>query len=262
MDHMGYRFASGLDKDRFPVLIARDSALSADSLRTAIGLFNHLAACPDGVATAADIARATGLSAEHAQSALAALRAAGYVESDSVIVDPSRATRPPRPIAPAARRAHGRRPQGKGGRLEPGIMDYELDIDGLIRAGDANIRDAGTRASPTHSDAHGGGAGDARDGTGTANWGTLLGEETQPAAMRFMVWLRFVLGPDELETCDRFALAHKDQWEIWIARFSAAKAAGAESELFDDIRRSLDETAGSEATPTPPDLGPRPPRPN
>jgi hypothetical protein len=146
-------------------------------------------------------------------------------------------------------------------------MDYELDIDGLIRAGDANIRDAGTRAPPTRADAHGGAAGDAREGTGTANWGTLLGEDTQPAAMRFMVWLRFVLGPDELEACDRFALAHKDRWKAWIARFSPAKAAGAESELLDDIRHALDEAAvdeaaASEATPTPPDLGPRPPRPN
>jgi hypothetical protein len=257
MDHMGYRFASGQGKDRFPVLIARDSALSAESLRTAIALFNHLADC-DGVATVADIARATGLSAERAQSALAALRAAGYVESDSVIVDPSRATRPARQIAPGAQR---RRRPGKGGRLEPGIMDYELDIDGLIRAGDANIRDAGTRASPTHSAAPGGG-GDAGDGTGAANWGTLMGEQNQPVAMRFMVWLRFVLGPDELAACDRFALAHKDRWKAWITRFSQAKAAGAESELLDDIRCSLNETAGGEAAPKPPALGPRPPRPN
>ncbi len=137
-------------------------------------------------------------------------------------------------------------------------MNYELDLDGLMRAGDANIRDAGRRASPNRPDADG----NAGDGAGTATWGPLLGEDSQPAAMRFMVWLRFVLDPDELAACDRFALAHRDQWNGWIARFSPAKAAGAEGELLDDIRRCLAEAAGGEAAPTPPDPGPRLPRPN
>ena len=254
---MGYRFASGLSNDKFPVLIARDSTLSADSLRTALALFSHLATCADAVATVANIASATGLSTERAHAALAALRVAGYVETDAVIADSSMATRPLSTIAPTtpvAQRSHGGRRPGKGGRLQAGIMDYEMDIDGLIRAGDANIRDAGTRLSPTRSDADGGGE--------TANWGALLGGEPQPAAMRFMVWLRFVLSPDELEACDRFALDHEDRWKVWIARFSPAKAAGTEDELLDEIRRSLDETADREAAAPPPDLGPHSPRPN
>ncbi len=217
---MGFRFAPGLGKDRFPALIARDSALSADSLRAAIALFNHLAAGSDRVATVADIMGATGLLAERAQAALAALRAAGYIEADAATADASMATdalrlsaAPSRP-APAAPRSRGERRPGKGGRLEAGIMNYELDLDGLMRAGDANIRDAGRRASPNRPDADG----NAGDGAGTATWGPLLGEDSQPAAMRFMVWLRFVLDPDELEACDRFALAHRDQWNGWIAR--------------------------------------------
>ena len=258
---MGYRFAFGLGKDRFPALIARDSTLSADALRTAIALFSHLATCPDGVATVANIASATDLPADRARAALAALRAAGYVEADAVIADPSMATRPLPSFVPASQSSQGGRHPGKGGRLDAGIMDYEMDIDGLIRAGDANIRDAGTRASPTPSGADGGG-GNARDGVEPANCESLLGEGTQPAAMRFMVWLRFVLGPDELAACDCFALANNDRWKGWIARFSPAKAAGTEDELLGDIHRALHETAGGEAAPAPPAPGARPPRPN
>ncbi len=140
-------------------------------------------------------------------------------------------------------------------------MDYEWDLDGLIRAGNANIRDAGRRAPPHRPDADAA-AGNAPDGAGAANWGPLLGEDSQPAAMRFMVWLRFVLSPDEMAACDRFALAHKDRWNGWIRRFSPAKAAGTEGELLDDIRRSLGDAADDQAAPPTPDLGPRTPRPN
>ena len=261
MGHMGYRFASGLGKGRLPVLIARDGVLSADSLRAAIALFNHLAACSDPVVTVADIMGATGLPPQRAQAALAALAAAGYIEGYAAVAESPRTTGPPGLSAAASRPAPSAPRPGKGGKLKAGIMDYEWDLDGLIRAGNANIRDAGRRAPPHRPDADAA-AGNAPDGAGAANWGPLLGEDSQPAAMRFMVWLRFVLSPDEMAACDRFALAHKDQWNGWITRFSPAKAAGAEGELLDDIRRSLGEAADHQAAPPPPDPGSRLSRPN
>lgn len=74
-----------------------------------------------------------------------------------------------------------------------------------------------------------------------------------------MVWLRFVLGPEELATCDRFALANKDQWGDWIERFSPAKAAGTEDKLLDDIHRCLRALSNNDA-PAPTDPGPDLPR--
>lgn len=265
---MGYRFTSGLGKDRLPVLIARDGALSADSLRAAIALFNHLAAGSGGAATVADIIGATGLAAERGQAALKALAAAGYIEAEPAAADASPRAAPLGPSAAASRPApaapppQGGRRLGKGGRLRAGIMDYEWDLDGLIRAGNANIRDAGRRAS-RHRPEPDGGAATTRDGAGEASWDPLLGEDSQPAAIRFMVWLRFVLGPDEMAACDRFALAHKDQWNGWIESFFPAKAAGTEDQLLDHIRRRLAAAADDQAgPPPPPDPGPRLPRPN
>lgn len=144
---MIYRFAPGLGKDRLPVLIARDGALSADSLRTAIALFNQLAAGPES-ATVADLTDATGLHDQRARVALIALQEAGYIEAcATMIADATAASAAdhPRPAAAAAAPNEGLRRPGKGGRLDAGIMDYEMDIDSLISSGDANIRGAGRR---------------------------------------------------------------------------------------------------------------------
>lgn len=235
---MGYRIASGLDKDRLPALIARDGTLSADSLRAAMALYDNVAARPEG-AEAADIADATGLSAERVRRALSALCAAGYLETDS---PGAPAPMPDPPVPTSANRVRRGRGDGRargGRRLEAAIMDYELDIDELIRAGDANVRGSGTRAGT-------------RDhGAGTANRDPLQGERNQPAAVRFAVWLRFVLEPDELAACDRFALAHTERWKDWIDRFSPAKAAGTEQDLLDEIRRRLEESKDAQGPPLP-----------
>ncbi|MDX1483930.1 MAG: hypothetical protein R3229_05555 [Alphaproteobacteria bacterium] len=230
---MAYRFAAGVGKDRFPALIAKDPNLPVAAFRAAIALFNHAAQSPEKSATLGDIAAATGLAPEAARAALGALIGAGYVE----------AAAPPRPAAPAPREAVGRarRRPGKSARLEAGIMNYELDLERLMQAGDANVR--GTRsalfgkAQAPEPPA----AGD----EAAPRWDPLGGEESQPPAMRFMVWLRFVLSPDELLACDRFALAHKDAWGTWIERFAAAKATGGEGALLDDIRERLAEGSGA-----------------
>ncbi len=58
----------------------------------------------------------------------------------------------PRPTAAASPPNEGPKRLGKDGRLDARIMDYEMDIDGLISSGDANIRGAGRRLSGPYAD--------------------------------------------------------------------------------------------------------------
>lgn len=247
---MTYRFAAGLDKKAIPALLARDSSLSAECMRVAMALYGQLTQSSRVSATLRDLENATGLSQDQARAALLVLRQAGFVEGD--------ATGAP-PPSPSFRPPGGAR----GGRLEAGIMDYEMDIDGLIRAGDANVR--GTRAEGS-GEGRGERAGYApvvrRDGDENAI-DPLMRDDSQPPAMRFMTWLRFVLGAEELEACERFALDHQDEWNLWIECFPAAKAVGREEELLEDIRRRLSEVSpGITLAPPKPGTSGRWPRPH
>ncbi len=223
---MAYRIAAGLGQEAFPALLAKDAALSAETLRVALALFNHLANLSPAGATINDLMAAARLPEDATRQALETLQAAGYIaggDRQAPAGEKTAAT-----VSDVASSATDKRPTGRSGRLSAGIMDYQLDLDRLIRAGDANLRDAGPRERTA-----------AASEDNAAGWDPLADESAQPAAMRFMVWLKFVLRPDELEACDRFALSHEDEWQDWIGRFKPAKAKGTESELLADIRNRL-----------------------
>ncbi len=241
---MTYRFAAGLDKSSIPTLLARDGTLTAECLRVAIALHRHVTQSSRVSATLQDLQDTTGLSQDQARAALLVLRQAGYVEGDATGAPP-----PSPAFRSRASDDHPMAPPGagpgrvRGGRLDSGIMDYEMDIEGLIRAGDANVR--GTRPQPRDRESGRGGANRSseRRGGGQSGIDPLMRDNSQPPAMRFMTWLRFVMGTEELEACDRFALDYPDEWATWIECFGAAKAVGREEELLEDIRQRLNEVS-------------------
>ncbi|MCZ6886219.1 MAG: hypothetical protein O7E53_07655 [Alphaproteobacteria bacterium] len=264
MGKMASKFVFTQDKDRFPDLIAGDDRLSSSELRILISLFNHLHTGTRESAGLSDLAGATSLPEAQVTAALGTLIARGYV-AEQVGPAPGPGPDPapdaaPGPAeetghaggtrekraagdAPGKRRAGdapGKRPAGAGAKrpvLDARIMDYELDLDHLIAAGDANIRN-GQGANKAARQSQSGGA---DDESPIADWNPLVGDETRSSAMRFTVWLRFVLNPDELDACDRFTLSHKDEWCGWIDRFATARAAGRDDGLLDDIRKRLDK---------------------
>jgi hypothetical protein len=233
-------------------------------LRILISLFKHLTTTSDESASLLDLVGATALPKAEVTAALEALAAHGYVEHHNTGTGAPGPTMAPAaselPPAQAPAQAPGLlsaaaatvdptlitgKTPAKGGTLNAGIMDYDLDIDHLIRAGDANIRDgrgAGAGGRPENGD----------DSAGIIGWNPLTGEESRPVALRFMVWLRFVLGTEELEACDRFALSHKEEWSDWIDRFGAARAAGEDDGLLEDIRTRIKEgdTSGPSVPPS------------
>lgn len=253
---MSYRFAAGLKKEQVPALIARDASLSAECIRVAVALFQRVTQTSRVSADLRDIQNITGLSADQARAALLVLRQAGYIEGDAA------GAPPPSPTFPSPDRPRDDIPQFGAGsqprrrRLDAGIMDYEMDIDGLIRAGDATVRGTQPRQ---------GGGGERRPTVRSddATLDPLMSDNTQPAGMRLMIWLRFVLGTEELEACERFALEHKEEWNTWVDCFSAARAVGREDELLEDIRARLAEISPGIGMTPPHRGGPnRRPRPN
>ncbi|HSR55458.1 MAG TPA: hypothetical protein VLN73_04415 [Alphaproteobacteria bacterium] len=247
---MTYRFAAGLDKNSVPAQLARDSNLSAECLRVALALFRHVTQSSRVSATLRDIEEGTGMSQDQARAALLVLRQAGYVEGDATgAPPPSPSFRPP-----------GRE---RSGRLDPGIMDYEMDIEGLIRAGDANVRGTRPQGSAETGKLRAGQGPVVRRDSGETTLDPLMRDDSQPPAMRFMTWLRFVLGTEELEACDRFALDHQDEWNLWVECFPTARAVGKEDELLEDIRRRLSEVSpGITLAPPKPGVAGRRPRPH
>ncbi|MDH3242039.1 MAG: hypothetical protein OEO83_15400 [Alphaproteobacteria bacterium] len=244
---MSYRFAAGLKKESVPALLARDSGLSAECLRVAFALFHQVMQSSKVAAELRDIQNLTGLSPEQARAALMVLRQAGYIEGDAAGAPPPfpsfrSAHQGSDKVAPFAAATTRR---DKGGRLDAGIMDYEMDIDGLIRAGDASVR--GTAPAQTAKRIPGlGGIGTrptVRSEDSTLD--PLMSDNTQPAGMRLMIWLRFVLGTGELEACERFALDYPEEWNTWVECFIAAKAVAREDELLEDIRARLAEVSPS-----------------
>lgn len=224
MDHIAVKFAPSMEKGNVLALIAREAGLKAEDLRVLVALFLRSVGPGRDSATFADLVAATALAPERVEAAVAGLLSRRFIE----IVDDAKgapANAPPGPKAP--RRAPGRR------GLDPGIMNYDLDIEGLIRAGDAMARDIRSGGIPPASPAP------AAPSSGASGWNPLSGEDSRPAAMRFAVWLRFVLSPDELEACEGFAIAHKAAWDEFIDRFGGAKAAGREAELLEDLRRRI-----------------------
>jgi hypothetical protein len=124
-------------------------------------------------------------------------------------------------------------------------MDYDMDIDGLIKAGDASVRGTAPRQPGQRS--HGLGGISTRPTMRPDDGGLdpLMSDNTQPAGMQLMIWLRFVLGTGELSACERFALEYPDEWNTWVECFIAAKAVGREDELLEDIRSRLAEVSPS-----------------
>ncbi len=251
MGKMASKFVFTQDKDRFSELIAGDDRLSSSELRILISLFNHLHTGTRESPSLSDLAGATSLPEAQVTAALGTLIARGYVAEQG---DPGPDPAPDAAPDPAEKAGHaggtrekrptgdapGKRPAGAGKKrpvLDARIMDYELDLDHLIAAGDANIRN-GQGANKAARQSQSGGA---DDESPIADWNPLVGDETRSSAMRFTVWLRFVLNPDELDACDRFTLSHKDEWCGWIDRFAAARAAGRDDGLLDDIRKRLDK---------------------
>jgi hypothetical protein len=241
---MSYRFAAGLKKESLPALLARDSGLSAECLRVAFALFHRVTQSSKVSADLREIQDLTGFSAEQARAALMVLRQSGYIEGDAGGATPSfpsfRSTE--QGAGEAANMSAAPR-RDKRGRLDAGIMDYEMDIDGLIKAGDASVR--GTTPATKRSPGLGGivTRPTIRPDDGTLD--PLMSDNTQPAGMRLMIWLRFVLGTGELEACERFALEYPEEWNTWVECFVAAKAVAREDELLEDIRSRLAELSPS-----------------
>lgn len=238
MDDIVVRFAPSMKKGNILALIAREAGLKAEELRVLIALFIRSAAPGRSSASFADLVAATALPAERVHATLSGLLARGFIETAD---DASGRASGAGGAAPARRKAPG------GRRLEPKIMNYDVNVEGLIRAGDAMARgarpDAAPAARPPESAA--------LQGAGAAGWDPLAGEDSRPAAMRFLVWLRFVLSPRELEACERFAIAHGESWNEFIDRFGGAKAAGREAELLGDLRGRIGAFIGG-----PPETGP------
>jgi hypothetical protein len=239
---MSYRFAAGLKKESLPALLARDSGLSAECLRVAFALFHRVTQSSKVSAELREIQDLTGFSAEQARAALMVLRQSGYIEGDAVGATPSfpsfRSTE--QGAGEAERLSAGPR-RDKRGRLDAGIMDYDMDIEGLIEAGDASVRGTAPQPAPKRAPGLGGitTRPTVRSDDGTLD--PLMSDNTQPAGMRLMIWLRFVLGTGELEACERFALEYPEEWNTWVECFVAAKAVAREDELLEDIRTRLAE---------------------
>jgi len=240
---MSYRFAAGLKKESVPALLARDSGLSAECLRVAFALFQQIMQSSKVAVELREIQNLTGFSADQARAALLVLRQSGYIEGDAA------GAPPPFPSFRSAEQeaeesaslgAAGPR-RDKRGRLDAGIMDYDMDIDGLIQAGDASVRGTEPRQAGKRIQGLGGirTRPTMRPDDGTLD--PLMSDNTQPAGMRLMIWLRFVLGTGELEACERIALEFPDEWNTWVECFITAKAVAREDELLEDIRARLAE---------------------
>lgn len=236
---MSYRFAAGLKKESIPALLARDSGLSAECLRVAFALFHQVTQSSKVSAELREIQNLTGFSPDQARAALMVLRQSGYIEGDAAGAPPPypsfRSADQPESLDAAALRRDRR------GRLDAGIMEYDMDIDGLIQAGDASIRGTEPRPAAKRSPGLGGivTRPTMRPDDGTLD--PLMSDNTQPAGMQLMIWLRFVLGTGELQACERFALDFPEEWNTWVECFIAAKAVGREDELLEDIRARLAE---------------------
>jgi hypothetical protein len=244
---MSYRFAAGLKKESVPALLARDSGLSAECLRVAFALFHQVTQSSKVSAELREIQTLTGFSADQARAALMVLRQSGYIEGDAAGAPPPFPSfRSAEQEAEEVARSGATAPRrDKRGRLDAGIMDYDMDIEGLIQAGNASVRGAQPQPAGKRNQGLGGISTrpTVRPDAGTLD--PLMSDNTQPAGMQLMIWLRFVLGAGELEACERFALEYPDEWNTWVECFIAAKAVGREDELLEDIRTRLTELSPS-----------------
>jgi hypothetical protein len=78
---------------------------------------------------------------------------------------------------------------------------------------------------------------------GLSDWNPVDGEAGQPVAVRFSVWLRFVLTPDELDSWELWMAASPGERADWAGRYAKAKAAGEDKELLQTLRHRLNEIA-------------------
>jgi hypothetical protein len=87
---------------------------------------------------------------------------------------------------------------------------------------------------------------------GLSDWNPVNGEAGQPVAVRFSVWLRFVLTPDELDSWELWMAACPGERANWAGRYAKAKATGEDKELLQALRRQLAEVASAPPIPAGP----------
>ncbi|MGE0652093.1 MAG: hypothetical protein AB7P12_10125 [Alphaproteobacteria bacterium] len=84
---------------------------------------------------------------------------------------------------------------------------------------------------------------------GLSGWNPVDGEAGQPVAVRFSVWLRFVLTPDELVSWESWMAACPGERASWAGRYAKAKATGEDKELLQALRQQLAEVASAPPIP-------------
>jgi hypothetical protein len=235
--------------------MARDERLSANDLRTFLAF--SVLGLDGGLddALIAELAQATGLTPGIVRGCILALASFGYISfsTEKPAADPRR--------NPA--RARG---------LDSSLMEVKVDLARLKRIGDASARDAAAlrdaraavslglpefrpvsssaaRTAPAAPPATDNDVPGDRILRGLSDWNPVDGEAGQPVAVRFSVWLRFVLTPDELDSWELWMAASPGEWVIWAGRYAKAKATGEDKELLQALRQRLGEIASAPPIP-------------
>jgi hypothetical protein len=133
----------------------------------------------------------------------------------------------------------------RGGPPTPPETSVPREAPVPASGGFAGFRPVGgsvARAAPVPSETGNDVPGD-RILRGLSDWNPVDGEAGQPAAVRFSVWLRFVLTPDELDSWGLWMAASPGERADWAGRYAKAKAAGEDKELLQMLRRRLNEIA-------------------
>jgi len=251
MAETGYKFETRTVTGPIPAGMARDQRLSVHEFRVLAALALRLPRSRRSTATVAELASAASLHAQVVTAALARLAAKGYVTAvadphpgpqarDAATEDgggdraappvrpsPSETTPPPARFARRSLREAASPPAPRP-RLDARIMDRDIDLEALMRRGDARY------GSADPAPAAAGGA-----GPRASRWNPVTDERAQPAESRFRVWLRFVLTPAEDEACRRLAAARPEDWDRLVARFDIARACGREAEFVATVRQFL-----------------------
>lgn len=84
---------------------------------------------------------------------------------------------------------------------------------------------------------------------GLSDWNPVDGEAGQPVAVRFSVWLRFVLTPDELDSWELWMAACPAERANWAGRYAKAKATGEDKQLLQALRQRLADVASAPPIP-------------
>lgn len=203
-----------------------DARLSALDFRVLIAFALCSSETGDPTVSLAALARNAGLAPPVARGTVSALASAGYL-AFTEDGDGARLVRPPKT------KGNVGTPTRPRGRLDPDIMKFDTDLERLKQIGDRLERQLAAPVQKT------GAAPGGRTVPSLASWNPVDGEASQPAELRFQVWLRFVLTPDELSVCKLWAALRPEDWTSWVERFSIAKATGRDTELLSELRRQF-----------------------